>query len=114
MIGGRSFDPTQRPQLTVTVAGKFGQVSRFLAGARSLVIVRRGRLTATGRLLAPVSVELAESLSHGFPQLDATIVFDAYVYDGPIVPATPPSTGDSAGTGSGSSSGGTQAAGGTG
>jgi len=107
--GGTTMIP-----VTVTVGGKFGQIARFLGLARSLVVVRRGKLTATGRLLSPESVELAESLTGGFPKLDATIVFDAYVYDGPIVPVTPPTTGDQSQSGSTTPSGSAAATGATG
>jgi hypothetical protein len=80
--------------VTVTVGGKFRQITRFLQRTRALVHVRHGKLRATGRLFSVQDVELAQSLSGGFPQLDATIVLDAFVYDGPIVPDVPPSTGD--------------------
>ncbi len=90
------------------------KIARFLGLARSLVVVRRGKLTATGRLLSPESVELAESLTGGFPKLDATIVFDAYVYDGPIIPVTPPTTGDQSQSGSTTPSGSAAATGATG
>ena len=95
--------------VTVTVGGKFRQIARFLQRTRSLVIVRHGRLRATGRLFGVESVELVESHSGSFPQLDATISLDAYVYDGPIVPQTPAPSDQ----GEGSSSGGASAAGGS-
>jgi Tfp pilus assembly protein PilO len=96
--------------VTVTVAGDFRKITRFLQRARALVSVRRGKLRATGRLLSVESIELAESLASRFPQLDATIVFDAFVYDGPIEVTTPESqsdestlpTGAAAGAGAGS------------
>lgn len=106
--GGTTMIP-----VTVTIGGRFGQVTRFLGEARSLVTVRHGRLRASGRLLSVESVELAQSLTGGFPQLDATIVLDAYVYDGPIVPATPPSTGGTEGGSTTTPSGTTAAAGST-
>jgi hypothetical protein len=52
--------------------------------------VRGGELRATGRLFAAQAVELTESGAKGFPFLDATITFSAFVYDGPIVPVAPP------------------------
>ena len=52
--------------------------------------MRGGKVRATGRLFAVQGVELTESKANGFPFLDATITFNAFVYDGPIVPATPP------------------------
>jgi hypothetical protein len=99
--------------VTVTVGGKFRQITRFLQRTRSLVHVRHGRLRARGRLFSVQDVELAESLSGGFPQLDATIVMDAFVYDGPIVPEAPAPTGDES-QGDQSTPAGTAVPGGTG
>jgi len=44
---------------------------------------------AKGRLLTVQSIELTESQEKGFPNLDAVLVLNAHVYDGPIPPATP-------------------------
>jgi hypothetical protein len=106
--GGTTMVP-----VTVTVEGKFGRITRFLERTRSLVAVRRGRLRATGRMFAVKSVELAESISRGFPQLDATITLGAYVYDGPLTPAELPSGDESQGDQT-TPSGSTSAAGSTG
>ena len=35
------------------------------------------------------SVDLTESKANGFPSLDAALLLNAHVYDGPIVPPTP-------------------------
>ena len=72
--------------VTVTVGGSYFEISRFLARARGLVAYRRGTIRALGRLLTVESVELVESIGQGFPELDATITFNAFVYDGPITP----------------------------
>ena len=55
-----------------------------------------GKVRATGRLFTVQSVELTESKARGFPFLDAAILLNAYVYDGPIAPAvvTPPASDD--------------------
>lgn len=82
--GGATMIP-----VAVVVTGSYRQVTRFLAGTRRLVAVRRGQLRATGRLFTVASVELSESNAHGFPILDGTITLNAYVYDEPIVPPTP-------------------------
>jgi hypothetical protein len=104
--GGTTMIP-----VTVTLSGRFEQVTRFVKHTRTLVSVRRGKVRATGRLFSVQSIDLKESVSRGFPQLDATIVLDAFVYDGPIKPATPDHVeGDS----SGDTSSETSAAGGTG
>jgi Tfp pilus assembly protein PilO len=77
--------------VTVTLTGSYRQITQFLARTRKLVRVRDGKIHATGRLLSVHSVNLIESVSEGFPKLDATLEIDAFVYDGPIVQAeTPP------------------------
>ena len=83
-VGGATMIP-----VTVVVAGSYRQITRFLAGTRRLVVVRRGKLRATGRLFTVQSVELSESNAHRFPLLDGTMTLNAFVYDGPIVPPTP-------------------------
>ena len=83
--GGPTLIPVQ-----VAVSGSYRQINRFLTRTRTLVKVRNGTIRATGRLLAVQSVSLGESVTDGFPKLDATIVMDAYVYDGPIVPVEIP------------------------
>ena len=87
--GGTTMVP-----VTVTVGGRFRQVTRFLQRTRTLVSMRGGRIHTKGRLFSVDSIELAESLTGGFPNLDATIILDAFAYDGPIMPATPPSSED--------------------
>jgi Tfp pilus assembly protein PilO len=82
--------PTTIP-IVVTVGGSFFEITRFLQRVRTLVTVRRGELRATGRLFTVQNVDLVESATDGFPMLDATVTLNAYVYDGPIVPAEIPS-----------------------
>jgi Tfp pilus assembly protein PilO len=74
----------------VTVTGSYGRITGFLKLARQLVGVRGGELQASGRLFAVQGIELSESSAGKFPKLDATITFNAYAYDGPIVPPAPP------------------------
>lgn len=81
--------PTSIP-VVVTAEGSYRQVARFLKRVRELVSVRSGVVRATGRLLAVQGVDLSESKASGFPRLDAIITLNAFAYDGPIVPATPP------------------------
>lgn len=83
--GGPTLIPVQ-----VAISGSYRQITRFLTRTRTLVKVRDGKIRATGRLLAVQSVSLGESVTDGFPKLDATISMDAYVYDGPIVPVDIP------------------------
>jgi Tfp pilus assembly protein PilO len=81
--------------IEVMVGGSYRQITRFLAGARRLVTVRHGRLSATGRLFTVQGVELSESSTRGFPLLDGVIKLNAYVYDEPIAPPSAPvSAGD--------------------
>jgi Tfp pilus assembly protein PilO len=103
-VGG----PTAIP-VSVVVNGRYHDIARFVKRTRMLVTVRRGQVSARGRLLSVKSISLVESDTEKFPQLDATIELSAYVYDGPIVPEVPqaqegeeePSTGGSAAVGSG-------------
>jgi hypothetical protein len=107
--GGTTMIP-----VTVTLSGRFAQVTRFVKHARTLVSVRHGKVLATGRLFSVQSVDLTESVARGFPQLDATIVLDAFVYDGPIKPVTPSHPASDSTGGDTSTSSDTSAAGGTG
>jgi Tfp pilus assembly protein PilO len=79
--GGETMIP-----VAVTVGGSYFQISKFLRRTESLVIVRGGAVRARGRLLAVKDLALVESVSEGFPELDAAITFNAFVYDGPILP----------------------------
>jgi Tfp pilus assembly protein PilO len=93
--------------VVVTATGSYRQITRFLRNTRALVRVRRGAVRATGRLLTMQNIELAESSTRKFPYLDATITLNAFVYDGPIVPETPPPTAtDSGDTSSGATASG--------
>jgi Tfp pilus assembly protein PilO len=83
--GGATMIP-----VTLAVEGSFYRITGFLSRVRTLVAVRGGKLRARGRLFAVQSVELAEAVDGGFPKLDGTIVVNAYVYDGPIVPPEVP------------------------
>jgi len=82
--------------VAVTVSGSYRGVGRFLARMQQLVKASGGKVRATGRLFTVQSVELTESKARGFPFLDAAILLNAYVYDGPIAPAvvTPPASDD--------------------
>jgi Tfp pilus assembly protein PilO len=84
-VGGPALMP-----INVVVRGRYAEITEFLMRTRMLVTVKDGEIDATGRLLSARSVALAESDSTDFPELDATIGFDAYIYDGPIAPAEAP------------------------
>ena len=102
--GGTTMVP-----VAVTIGGSYFDISRFLRRTRTLVAVRAGELRATGRLFTVQNLALVESITDGFPLLDATMTLNAYVYDGPILPPDLP---DEPVDEDGSSSGST-AAGGT-
>ena len=74
----------------MTAEGSYRQITRFVRRARELVRFSGGKVRATGRLFTVQAVELAESNAKRFPFIDATITLNAFVYDGPIVPETPP------------------------
>jgi hypothetical protein len=78
--------------ISVTFQGNFYNLSDFLYRLRSLVSVHAGRLDATGRLFSVDTLTFNESTLK-FPQIQATLVIDAFVY-GTGVPAvaTPPPT----------------------
>jgi Tfp pilus assembly protein PilO len=75
--------------VAVTVSGSYREITRFLRQMRRLVSLSGGNPRAVGRLLTVQSVELTESKEDGFPRLDAAILLNAHVYDGPMAPATP-------------------------
>jgi Tfp pilus assembly protein PilO len=79
--GGTTMIP-----VAVTIGGNYFEISKFLRRTRTLVSVRDGELRTTGRLLMVQDLALVESITDGFPQLDATMTLNAYVYDGPILP----------------------------
>ena len=75
--------------VVVNAEGSYGEIARFVRRARDHVRVRGGEVRATGRLFTVQAVELSESKTRKFPYLTASITMNAYVYDGPIVSATP-------------------------
>jgi type IV pilus assembly protein PilO len=82
--------------ITVTFNGNFYNLADFLYRLRSLVSVHGGRLDATGRLLAVDTLTFNESPLK-FPQIQATLVIDAFVYGAgaPVataIPTTPTET----------------------
>ena len=71
--------------ISVTFQGNFYNLADFLYRLRSLVSVHAGRLDATGRLFSVDTLTFNESTLK-FPQIQATLVIDAFVY-GTGVPA---------------------------
>ena len=84
--------------ISVMFQGNFYNVADFLYRLRSLVTVHAGRLDATGRLFAVDTLTFNESELE-FPQIQATLVLDAFVYGAPpAAAATSPPTTTSAAT----------------
>jgi type IV pilus assembly PilO-like protein len=82
--------------ISVTFNGNFYNLADFLYRLRSLVTVHGGRLDATGRLFAVDTLSFNES-DLKFPQIQATLVIDAFVYAAAPAPvaapaATPPAS----------------------
>jgi type IV pilus assembly protein PilO len=78
--------------ISVTFEGNFYNLADFLYRLRSLVTVHGGRLDATGRLFSVDTLAFNES-ELKFPQIQATLVIDAFVYaaaPAAVPAATPP------------------------
>jgi hypothetical protein len=78
--------------ISVTFQGNFYNLADFLYRLRSLVSVHAGTLDATGRLFSVDTLTFNESTLK-FPQIQATLVIDAFVYGTGVPPtATIPTT----------------------
>jgi type IV pilus assembly protein PilO len=88
-----SLGPYQVLPISVTFNGNFYNLADFLYRLRSLVSVHAGRLDATGRLFSVDTLSFNESPLK-FPQIQAALVIDAFVYGaGTPAPAiVPPAT----------------------
>jgi type IV pilus assembly protein PilO len=75
--------------ISVTFNGNFYNLADFLYRLRSLVTVHAGRLDATGRLFAVDTLTFNEGEGK-FPQIQATLVIDAFVYAAAPAPAATP------------------------
>jgi len=87
--------------ITVEFQGTFYELADFLYRLRNLVDVRHGALDATGRLFAIDTISFAEAPPPpGFPQIQAQLTIDAFVFGTGSVPTVPaPSTGTTGATG---------------
>jgi type IV pilus assembly protein PilO len=82
--------------ISVMFQGTFYNLADFLYRLRSLVSVHAGRLDATGRLFSVDTLTFNESTLK-FPQIQATLVIDAFVYGSGVpaqapIPTTPTTT----------------------
>src|SRR5438067_9010554 len=90
---GAAIGSYQVIPISVTFNGNFYNLADFLYRLRSLVSVHGGRLDASGRLFSVDTMAFNES-EQKFPQIQATLVIDAFVYDAApasFPAATPPS-----------------------
>src|SRR5207249_9827447 len=86
--------------ISVTFNGNFYNLADFLYRLRSLVTVHGGRLDATGRLFSVDTLAFNEA-EQKFPQIQATLVIDAFVYaaaPASVPAATPPAASTPAST----------------
>jgi type IV pilus assembly protein PilO len=83
--------------ISVTFNGNFYNLADFLYRLRSLVTVHAGRLDATGRLFAVDTLTFNESALK-FPNIQASLVIDAFVYAAAPAPAAPAVTPPASGT----------------
>jgi cell division septation protein DedD len=78
--------------IDVVFNGNFFQLNDFLFRLRNLVDVRRGALAADGRLYTVDSIHFDEGEAK-FPQIQASLTIDAYIYGtGATVSAPPQAT----------------------
>src|SRR5262249_2454820 len=77
--------------IAVTFNGNFYDLADFLYRLRSLVTVHAGRLDATGRLFSVATLAFTES-ENKFPQIQPTLVIDAFVYAPPPAASGPAAT----------------------
>jgi hypothetical protein len=77
-------------QINLAFSGNFYGLSDFLYRLRNLVGVRGGELDAVGRLFSVEKLAFSEG-QPSFPNIDATLTLDAYVYGAaPALPGAAP------------------------
>jgi Tfp pilus assembly protein PilO len=76
-------------KIAITFAGTFYGLSDFLFRLRNLVTVRGGELQATGRLFNIESLRFDQG-PDAFPQIQATLDVEVYMYGAPVAPVTTP------------------------
>jgi Tfp pilus assembly protein PilO len=77
--------------INVVFDGNFFQLTDFLFRLRNLVDVRRGALAADGRLFTVDSIQFDEG-ARKFPQVQASLTVDAYIYGTGATVSAPPQT----------------------
>jgi Pilus assembly protein, PilO len=101
--------------ITVKFQGNFYELSDFLYRLRSLVDVRHGGLAANGRLFAIDQIQFAQAAPPAhFPQIEAKLVIDAFVYGTGSVPTVAAPSGATGATGASGATGSSGTTGATG
>jgi len=77
--------------INVVFDGNFFQLTDFLFRLRNLVDVRRGALAANGRLFTVDTIQFDEG-ARKFPQVQASLTVDAYIYGTGATVTAPPQT----------------------
>lgn len=73
-------------KISIGFTGNYYGLSDFLYRLRNLVVVRGGKLDASGRLFSVEQLSFGEATTH-FPNINAQLVVDAYVYGSAPAPA---------------------------
>jgi type IV pilus assembly protein PilOP len=79
----------QKVPLSLVFQGNFFELKRFLFRVRSLVRMGNERLRVEGRLVTVDAIDFAEG-SKKFPQVQATLTANAFVFGGAPAPAEAP------------------------
>ena len=77
--------------INVVFDGNFFQLTDFLFRLRNLVDVRRGALAVNGRLFTVDTIQFDEG-ARKFPQVQASLTVDAYIYGTGATVTAPPQT----------------------
>jgi Pilus assembly protein, PilO len=87
-VAGSGF---QKVPVSLVFQGNFFELSDFLFRLRNLVDVRENRLHVDGRLFSVDGIDFAQGTEQ-FPQIQATVNANAYVYAGAPAAGAPPAT----------------------
>jgi hypothetical protein len=79
--------------ITLTVEGRFGDVSKFLSDVRELVTVKKNRLVVNGRLYSVNEVKLGKPEGEKvFPTVQGSIILNAFGLLAAVPSTTAPTT----------------------
>jgi Pilus assembly protein, PilO len=84
-------DPFAAEPIQVKFTGSFYNLLAFLQRLRNLVRVQNGNLFTAGRLFDVTNVTFAEG-AKGWPQVQATLIIDAFVPQTPVTAPVPSAT----------------------